>query len=314
MGFLNGALAMFAAALALLLCAFRLAGRARAIAALRLIRRWRRFDWRAAYGVVAGLAGLSLFLAGDLTLPARDAGVPVQIAGQMAGVTDDGAAQPPATTANTSDDPVIDSAAKERALEKLRAYADKIGTLRQSIASLDSANKNDVNAPSLPDVDTMIERLAKRLETEPNDANGWRTLGWSYLNTGRPADAVKAYERLLTLTPGNSDAETALNEARKKAASPSLPSGDATPAPAPNTSGTDQSQMIRDMVQRLAARLESQPQDEDGWVRLIRARTVLGETELAREALRKGLAAFSNDASARDRILQAAKENGVNAY
>src|SRR4051812_46209093 len=38
-------------------------------------------------------------------------------------------------------------------------------------------------AKPLPDVNTMIERLAARLETAPNDIKGWQMLGWSYFNT-----------------------------------------------------------------------------------------------------------------------------------
>src|SRR5690606_17781652 len=44
---------------------------------------------------------------------------------------------------------------------------------------------------------------------------------------------------------------------------------------------------IRSMVQRLAERLESAPDDPDGWVRLGRAHTVLGEPAEARTAFGK---------------------------
>jgi cytochrome c-type biogenesis protein CcmH len=42
--------------------------------------------------------------------------------------------------------------------------------------------------------------------------------------------------------------------------------------------------MIRSMVDRLAARLEQNPNDKDGWVRLAHAYDVLGETEKAEAA------------------------------
>ena len=44
---------------------------------------------------------------------------------------------------------------------------------------------------------------------------------------------------------------------------------------------------IRSMVDRLAMRLEEEPEDLDGWLRLARAYTVLGETGKAGEALDK---------------------------
>jgi len=42
--------------------------------------------------------------------------------------------------------------------------------------------------------------------------------------------------------------------------------------------------MIRGMVERLAARLDQNPDDKEGWTRLARAYDVLGETEKARAA------------------------------
>jgi cytochrome c-type biogenesis protein CcmH len=45
-------------------------------------------------------------------------------------------------------------------------------------------------AKPLPDVNTMIERLAARLETTPEDVKGWRMLGWAYFNTARYEQAA----------------------------------------------------------------------------------------------------------------------------
>jgi cytochrome c-type biogenesis protein CcmH len=42
--------------------------------------------------------------------------------------------------------------------------------------------------------------------------------------------------------------------------------------------------MIRSMVDRLAARLEQNPNDKDGWTRLAHAYDVLGESEKAEVA------------------------------
>lgn len=48
--------------------------------------------------------------------------------------------------------------------------------------------------------------------------------------------------------------------------------------------------MVRGMVDRLAERLKETPDDVEGWLRLARAREVLGEADAAREALRKAVA------------------------
>lgn len=57
----------------------------------------------------------------------------------------------------------------------------------------------------LDDVDTMIARLAARLEGAPGDVEGWKMLGWSYSGTGRYEDAAGAYARAAALAPGDAD-------------------------------------------------------------------------------------------------------------
>lgn len=74
---------------------------------------------------------------------------------------------------------------------------------------------------------------------------------------------------------------------------------------------SQQSEMVRGMVDRLANRLKGNPKDAEGWMRLMRARMVLGETEAASEALRSGLAAFKSDAAVRAQLRRAADELGV---
>ena len=53
----------------------------------------------------------------------------------------------------------------------------------------------------LPDVETMIERLVARLAASPGDVAGWRTLAWSYSNTGRPEKAAAAAAKAAELEP-----------------------------------------------------------------------------------------------------------------
>lgn len=71
------------------------------------------------------------------------------------------------------------------------------------------------NAPNqnLGDVDTMIAKLAERLKTDTNDGEGFRMLGWSYVNTGRAAEAVPAYKRAVELLPGRADVHAGYGEA-----------------------------------------------------------------------------------------------------
>ena len=46
----------------------------------------------------------------------------------------------------------------------------------------------------LPDVDTMIEKLATRLKESPEDIKGWKMLGWSYFQLARYSEAAAAFD------------------------------------------------------------------------------------------------------------------------
>jgi cytochrome c-type biogenesis protein CcmH len=79
--------------------------------------------------------------------------------------------------------------------------------------------------PALPDVDTMMTRLADRLKKNPADSEGWRMLGWSYFETQRFPQAVDAYRKAVSLSPGTAALQSAYGEALVSASS-----GSVTPA------------------------------------------------------------------------------------
>jgi cytochrome c-type biogenesis protein CcmH len=296
----------------------------------------------------------------------------------------------------------------------------------EGVAATDGASDSgmDGEAPSgLPTVEEMTRRLAARLARNPEDIDGWRTLGWSYLNIGRFDEAAKAYAKAIERDPGNAEvrggriaalvgaangvvtpeARAAISEVLKlrpndararffaglaskqdgdraaalaawtgllndtgagaqidaslasdlksgvsdlkrelgidgsvpaAAVKPVVMAGatprlsqaqDETLAPHAVEKGprsqdmqaaeamppADRAAMIRGMVDGLASRLERSPRDADGWIRLIRSRVVFGQGDLAKQALARGLAAFTDNASERDRIAEAALEVGV---
>lgn len=213
------------------------------------------------------------------------------------------------------------------ALKNLTDYAAQLDGGQPADDDLGAPQAPENTSAGLPDVNTMIARLVKRLESETGDAKGWRTLGWSYANTGQYQLASKAYETALALDPDNAELKSDAAAARASAASGGTaesskpPAGadgiEKTPAPQPQaenaTPDAVQPDMIRAMVDKLAARLKTSPQDADGWVKLMRSRTVLGEKDLAQEALRKGLAAFASDKPLQDQLAEAAKEFGLSA-
>ena len=67
--------------------------------------------------------------------------------------------------------------------------------------------------PQLPDVDTMIMRVVARLKANPNDADGWRMVGWSYFQTQRYPQSVNAYAHAVALKPDDGAYQSAYGEA-----------------------------------------------------------------------------------------------------
>ena len=64
-----------------------------------------------------------------------------------------------------------------------------------------------------PTVDQVIASLEARLKANPNDAEGWRMLGWSYFQTERFAEAATAMKRAAALDPDNPEYHSMLGEA-----------------------------------------------------------------------------------------------------
>jgi cytochrome c-type biogenesis protein CcmH len=85
----------------------------------------------------------------------------------------------------------------------------KVGDLKaisnpttQTTASESGAGANDFTQQR---IEANVAALAKRLETNPNDADGWTTLGRSYTTLEKFAEATKAYAKANELKPGNAD-------------------------------------------------------------------------------------------------------------
>ncbi len=81
-----------------------------------------------------------------------------------------------------------------------------------------------------------------------------------------------------------------------------------TQSAAANLSGEDQQQMIRAMVDGLEEKLKSNADDLDGWLRLIRSRTVLNEPDRAKAALDTARATFKNNPQALSALNALARE------
>jgi tetratricopeptide (TPR) repeat protein len=209
---------------------------------------------------------------------------------------------------------------------------DTLARLKDYTRSIETKEPASVAAAAkpLPDVNTMIERLAARLETTPDDIKGWQMLGWSYLNTAHYEQAATAYAKALALDPNSAELKLSYEEAKAKAAESNNLETASSLQTEPVGKGGDGSiaeknakseampphendAVVRSMVDRLADRLEGSPQDVDGWTLLMRSRVVRGERDIAATAFRKALEVFKDDSAASSAITATAIELGLKA-
>lgn len=108
---------------------------------------------------------------------------------------------------------------------------------------------------------------------------------------GKTQAAATAWRALLADTSSESPWRGPIEQALARVATDAGPTGPSEEeiAAGAEMNATDREAMVEDMVTRLATRLRDQPQDVEGWLRLIRSYVVLGRTEAAAEAARSAL-------------------------
>jgi len=125
---------------------------------------------------------------------------------------------------------------------------------------------------------------------------------------GKTAEAKAAFEAFLKDTPQDAPwRPMLLAELQDLGAKPPALDSE-TMASAQEMAPEDQQAMIRSMVDGLEEKLTANPDDLDGWLRLIRSRAVLGEAEKAKAAYDRALAQYSGNADALAQISALAKD------
>ena len=223
-----------------------------------------------------------------------------------------------------------------------REGAEWLPLVKNALARIDEKSPSVVVAPSSAAVappehngsaiDAMVERLAERLKKDGSDVSGWVQLVRSYRVLGK-ADKVKAtIAEAHTALASDQEALQRLDQGLQALETEAIPNGSgpgpaaaapsaATVAPkgpsasevaaAAQMAPAERNGMIEGMVARLAQKMAENGSDVDGWLRLIKAYSVLGERDKAQAAAANARSALAGNSDNLRRIGELAKELGL---
>lgn len=127
--------------------------------------------------------------------------------------------------------------------------------------------------------------FAQAVKLDPRTVNARFYLGRARIAAGDKAGGIAAWRAL--------QSELAPADPRRGALAQAIAEAERGPSPAAPLAG--QMGAIRGMVANLAAKLEADPSDPEGWTRLVRSYAVLGETEKRDAALASARKRFAAD-------------------
>ncbi|MCH9806779.1 MAG: c-type cytochrome biogenesis protein CcmI [Alphaproteobacteria bacterium] len=173
---------------------------------------------------------------------------------------------------------------------------------------------------------------ARILSLQPGDSESRFWLALADEQEGKITAAGAAYRSLLAQAPddapwkrivesrlkamegdsGDASNKVSQPQTEKQLSQPKLPGPTQQDiAAAQKLSKADQKAFINSMVDRLAGKLKDDPQDFEGWLRLVRAYTVLGRKEDASKALATARKNVDNDTTKQARLDALANELGL---
>ena len=83
----------------------------------------------------------------------------------------------------------------------------------QPTATTPAAHPTTPGEGQMPSMDVLVQRLADKMEQNPDDLNGWLMLGRSYFAVNQPEKALQALEKAYGLAPENPDVLVAYAQA-----------------------------------------------------------------------------------------------------
>lgn len=166
-------------------------------------------------------------------------------------------------------------------------------------------------------IEAARDAFAQAEELKPGNPRARFYLALSLEQAGKAEEARAAFTALAADAPAGAPWLPLVREHIARtggAATPAAPGPSAEDMAAANDmTATDRQAMIEGMVASLDAKLKENPADFEGWMRLVRAYSVLKNEAKAGEALRAGLKAFPPEGEQGRQLLALAKELGVSA-
>lgn len=166
-------------------------------------------------------------------------------------------------------------------------------------------------------IEAARDAFAQAEELKPGNPRARFYLALSLEQAGKAEEARAAFTALEADAPAGAPWLPLVREHIARTGGAAIP---AAPGPtaedmaaAKDMTVTDRQAMIEGMVASLDAKLKENPADFEGWMRLVRAYSVLKDEAKAGEALRAGLKAFPPEGEQGRQLLALAKELGVSA-
>lgn len=161
--------------------------------------------------------------------------------------------------------------------------------------------------------------LDQSLQIAPDDPRAGFYVALGLEQAGQTDKAREAFEKIANRSPAGApwlplvSQHIAKNGGKVADASPPPPGNPTTAdiAATETMSAGDRQQMIRGMVESLDAKLTEDPNNLEGWLRLVRSYVVINDRERAAGALKRGLAVFPADGNQGKQLLALAQELGI---
>ncbi len=180
---------------------------------------------------------------------------------------------------------------------RLGRFDDAVVAFRKSLAlngenagRLTALGEALVGAANGVVIDEAKKSFERAVALEPSEPKARFFLGLADEQDGNATAAAAKWRALLEDAPPNAPWVGFVRESLARVTGEPVASGEALgPSPdemaaAQNMSEAQRTEMIRGMVGKLADRLHTDGSDVEGWLRLVRAYTVLGEREQAKGA------------------------------